>query len=65
MEIDRRNTLIGFIVSVGVIFLLALLIQVIWNGVVVDMFPDQNLTEIGYWDALAIFTLAKILFGVL
>lgn len=46
--------------SLGRIFLGALLVMVLWNAVVPDLFGLPNL---GYWQAFAILFLSRILFG--
>lgn len=46
--------------GIGSLFLGALLVMVLWNAVVPDLF---ELPRLGYWQAFAVLFLSRILFG--
>ena len=37
------------------------LIMIIWNNVIIKKFPDSNIQELSFWDALGIMVLFSIL----
>lgn len=60
---DHRYRKLRFLMPLGIlafIALLTLLVQTLWNGVLVDVTGVKTVT---YWQALGLLLLAKILFG--
>ncbi len=50
----------GLIAVVAIVFLIGLLIQFLWNGVLTEMF---DFPIISFWQAMGLFLLAKLFFG--
>jgi hypothetical protein len=47
-------------IFIGGVFLFTLFLQLLWNCIMPDIFGVKT---IGYWQAMGVFALAKILFG--
>ncbi len=54
------HVLVGLIFAVAFAIVFAVLVKLIWNGLMPAIF---GLTEITYWQAFGIIILAKLLFG--
>ena len=52
--------ILGTIAAVGFAFLFGYVIMLLWNWLMPEIF---GLTEIGYWQAVGVIILAKLLFG--
>ena len=52
--------IIGIIGAVGMGFLFGIVIKLLWNWLMPELF---NLKEINYWQAIGLFVLAKLFFG--
>ena len=47
-------------IFIGGVFLFTWILQLLWNNVLTDV---VNVKSIGFWQAMGVFALAKILFG--
>lgn len=57
------NPFMIFAIALAVLALVTYLVKVIWNNVIIEMFPEQNFSELSYWHALAVLVFARILIG--
>jgi hypothetical protein len=52
--VNSQAVLTGMIIILAVVALQTYLIQVIWNHVIIKKFPNANIQELSFWDALAL-----------
>lgn len=55
-----RPKKIFFVIPIALFFLVPLLVQFLWNKVLVDVLAVKSIT---YWQAAGIFILSRMLFG--
>ena len=55
-------TLFVTLIIIAVIALESYLVMTIWNNVITKKFPDANIQELSFWDALGLMVLINILF---
>ncbi len=60
MVIKVVKVIFVIILAIGIVFLLGYAVMYLWNWLMPDLF---GLPEVGYWKALGILILAKIIFG--
>ena len=63
MEKNISLTLITFAIILGLLALYVFIIMIIWNKVIINKFPSQNIQELNFWDALAISVFVSMLSG--
>ena len=63
MEKNISLTLITFAIILGLLALYVFIIMIIWNKVIINKFPSQNIQELNFWDALAISVFVSLLSG--
>lgn len=55
--INSQTVITGIAIILAVVALQTYLIQVIWNHVIIKKFPNANIQELSFWDALALSVL--------
>lgn len=53
--------LLGLLAGIAFLILFGVVVQFLWNETIADMF---SLSTIGFWQALGLFILAKLFFGI-
>jgi len=60
---NMKFSLAGLILLLVLIVIYVVLIMVIWNNVIIKKFPQSDIQQLNFWDALALAVFCSLLFG--
>ena len=55
-------TLVILLIIICVLALETYIVMVVWNNVITKKFPDANIQELNFWEALGLMVLISLLF---
>ena len=57
------RVVISVVVFIGAVALYTYLIMIIWNKVIITKFPESNIQQLDFWDALSLSIFVSLISG--